>query len=152
MWPGNNIGYFGPRNPLRGRCRSANGLLWRRRHDSDRSGWNHQGLPSLPTAAWAGGNIREHALREIWERGPPALPATGRSGSVGLLPDLLLRGRMSRGCTWTAFSPLSRPGNNPIAASRARTQKSSLRERSAIQAPPGEPSMSAPSTDRRALW
>src|SRR5688500_19673874 len=71
LWPGNNIGYFGPvETKLRGtmprghmsHCgagRSALGI------ESDGT---IKGCPSLATSTWAGGTVREHRLVEIWER------------------------------------------------------------------------------------
>src|SRR5690606_33370116 len=71
IWPGNNVGYFGPYETLlrgtlpRGHMAScgagratlgieANGAI--------------KGCPSLPTEAYTGGNIRDASLRDIWER------------------------------------------------------------------------------------
>src|SRR5690606_18601906 len=71
---GNNIGYFGPYDYIlrdmypcghSGSCQAgrlglgieANGGI--------------KGCPSLPTERWVGGNVRDHALKDIWELSEP---------------------------------------------------------------------------------
>jgi radical SAM protein with 4Fe4S-binding SPASM domain len=73
LWPGNNLGYFGPfESRLRGSlprghgtsCGAGRGTLG---IEADGA---IKGCPSLPGEAWVGGNVRERPLREIWERAP----------------------------------------------------------------------------------
>jgi radical SAM protein with 4Fe4S-binding SPASM domain len=146
MWPGNNIGYFGPyetllrgRMPL-GHCYSCGAGLTTLGIEADGT---IKGCPSLPTAAWAGGNVREHALREIWERGQPLRYTRDRTVEDlwGYCRTCYYADECRAGCTWTAFSLLSRPGNNPMCHHRAlELQSRGLRERlERIEAPPGEP-------------
>src|SRR6185503_12418956 len=70
LWPGNNIGYFGPHEE---QLRSS--LPWKY---SGACGAGHsvigieadgtiKGCPSLPTDGWAGGNVRQAPLEQIWE-------------------------------------------------------------------------------------
>ncbi|HEY8943107.1 MAG TPA: radical SAM protein, partial [Polyangiaceae bacterium] len=74
IWPGNNIGYFGPYESLlrgtlpRGHMSSCGAGRSTLGIESDGS---IKGCPSLPTAAWTGGNIRDSSLQEIWERSAP---------------------------------------------------------------------------------
>ena len=74
MLAGNNIGYFGPyEHVLRSYCRSG----YRRSCSAGlttlgiESNGDIKGCPSLPTDAWVGGSIREHRLRDVWERSAP---------------------------------------------------------------------------------
>ncbi|HSC87965.1 MAG TPA: radical SAM protein, partial [Polyangiaceae bacterium] len=73
LWPGNNIGYFGPHErTLRGTsgaghyagCGAARSVIG---IESDGS---IKGCPSLPTNPYSAGTIREHSLRELWQRAP----------------------------------------------------------------------------------
>src|SRR5258706_1849320 len=74
VWPGNNIGYFGPYETLfrgtmpRGHLASCGAGRSTLGIEADGS---IKGCPSLPTEAWTGGNIRDASLREIWERSAP---------------------------------------------------------------------------------
>lgn len=74
VWPGNNVGYFGPyEDQLRGpsvlghtaSCGAGRMILG---IEADGS---IKGCPSLPTRPWTGGNIRDASLRDIWERAEP---------------------------------------------------------------------------------
>ncbi len=146
VWPGNNIGYFGPyENLLRGQmplghCYSCGAGRSTLGIEADGT---VKGCPSLPTAAWAGGNVREHALREIWERGQPLRYTRDRTVEDlwGFCRTCYYADECRAGCTWTAFSLLSRPGNNPMCHHRALELRSQgLRERlERTEAPPGEP-------------
>ncbi len=101
IWPGNNIGYFGPyESVLRGTMpqghmgscgagRSTLGI------EADGA---IKGCPSLQTGAWTGGNIRDASLQgHLGARRAAALHAQPHRGRpVGLLPHLLLRRRVPR--------------------------------------------------------
>ena len=74
LWPGNNIGYFGPYESL------LRGTLPRGHMASCGAGCTTLGIeangaikgcPSLQTDPWTGGNIRDASLRDIWERAAP---------------------------------------------------------------------------------
>jgi radical SAM protein with 4Fe4S-binding SPASM domain len=80
-----------------------------------------KGCPSLPTEDYVGGNVRDHSLRDIWER-TGALRFT-RDRTVA---DLWGRCRgcyyaehCLAGCTWTTHVLFGRPGNNPLCHHRA---------------------------------
>jgi radical SAM protein with 4Fe4S-binding SPASM domain len=129
MVPGNNIGYFGPYEHL-----------WRGGPDRDghwigcNAGQNTIGLeadgtikgcPSLPTNGYAGGNIRDRSLEDVW----------GRCGSCYYAD--VCRG----GCSWTTTVLFGKPGNNPYCHHRALTlAKEGLRERVVkVKDAPGTP-------------
>ncbi len=147
LWPGNNIGYFGPyETVLRGyhyrghggSCGSgkvtlgieANGAI--------------KGCPSLPTDRWTGGNIRDAKLKDIWERSEPLRYTRDRTierDLWGFCQSCYYAEECMSGCTWTSFVTLNKPGNNPYCHHRAlEMQRQGKRER-VVQhtAAPGEP-------------
>lgn len=139
LFPGNNIGYYGPyERRLRG---GGGGGIW----DGCQAGINTLGIeadgtikgcPSLPTAAYSGGNVRERSLRQILSSAPELHLNTGQ-GTEAALRDLwgfcatceyaaLCRG----GCSWSAHVFFGRRGNNPYCHHRALAQqRAGLRER-----------------------
>lgn len=144
---GNNIGYFGPHEHL-----------WRGLGD-ERTHWSGcgagrltmgieadgtiKGCPSLATVGFAGGNVRDAGLAELWNTAPAL-----HFGRLRDLDDLwgLCRGCYYAdvcrgGCTWTAHSLLGRAGNNPYCHHRVLTlARQGLRERIVKRAEaPAEP-------------
>jgi Y-X(10)_GDL-associated radical SAM protein len=133
---GNNVGYFGPYEHL-----------WRS-HGAEAEHWTPctagqtvvglesdgtlKGCPSLATAGYAAGNVRELPLEEIW-RHAERLHA-GRVRSVddlwGFCRTCYYAPVCHGGCTWMADSLLGRPGNNPYCHYRVlELEKRGLRER-----------------------
>jgi radical SAM protein with 4Fe4S-binding SPASM domain len=146
LWPGNNIGYFGPYETalrgtmMRGHMAScgagcttlgieANGAI--------------KGCPSLQTVPWTGGNIRDASLRDIWERSAPLRYMRDRTVDDlwGYCRTCYYADVCRAGCTWTGFSLFGRPGNNPLCHHRAlEMERLGLRERLVQIVPaPGEP-------------
>jgi radical SAM protein with 4Fe4S-binding SPASM domain len=146
LWPGNNIGYFGPYESLlrgtmpRGHMAScgagrstlgieANGAI--------------KGCPSLQTDPWTGGNLRDSSLRDIWERSAPLRYTRDRTVDElwGYCRGCYYADTCRAGCTWTAFSLFGKPGNNPLCHHRAlEFQRQGKRERLVPVAPaPGQP-------------
>lgn len=135
LWPGNNIGYFGPyeaklrgRMPL-GHCYSCGAGLSTLGIESDGT---VKGCPSLPTAAWAAASLRELPLRTIWEQSLTLRYTRDRTVADlwGFCGTCYYADACRAGCTWTAFSALGRPGNNPYCHHRAlELEKRGLRER-----------------------
>jgi nif11-class peptide radical SAM maturase 3 len=151
LFPGNNIGYYGPyEHTLRGA--HSQGAIW----EGCQAGISTLGIeadgtikgcPSLPTAAYSGGNIREHSLQDILARAP-ALHINAGQGTPASSDHLwgfcrtceyaaLCRG----GCSWTAHVFFGRRGNNPYCHHRALTHwRRGGRERLALAQPaPGQP-------------
>lgn len=133
---GNNIGYYGPYEHL-----------WRGFGD-ERVHWNGcaagqtvialeadgtvKGCPSLATVGFAGGNVRDLSLEDIW-RTSEAIHF-GRLRSVddlwGFCRTCYYADACRGGCTWTSHSLLGKPGNNPYCHYRVlELQKQGLRER-----------------------
>ncbi|HEY8927431.1 MAG TPA: radical SAM protein [Polyangia bacterium] len=146
LWPGNNLGYFGPfESVLRGTMprghmsscgagRSTLGI------EADGA---IKGCPSLQTNPWTGGNIRDASLRDIWERAAPLRHTRDRTVDElwGFCRTCYYAEECRAGCTWTAFSLFGKPGNNPLCHHRAlEMQRQGKRERLVPVAPaPGEP-------------
>lgn len=146
IWPGNNIGYFGPyETALRGKMprghmascgagRSTLGI------EADGS---IKGCPSLPTNAWTGGNIRDASLKDIWERSTPLRYTRDRTVDDlwGYCRTCYYADVCRAGCTWTGFTLFGKAGNNPYCHHRAlEMQREGKRERIVQKlAAPGEP-------------
>jgi radical SAM protein with 4Fe4S-binding SPASM domain len=146
LWPGNNIGYFGPyESVLRGRMpkghmyscgagRSTLGI------EADGA---IKGCPSLPTEAWTGGNIRDAKLVDIWERSAPLRYTRDRTVEdlSGFCRTCYYADECRAGCTWTSFVLFGKAGNNPYCHHRAlELQRQGLRERVVkVEEAPGEP-------------
>jgi radical SAM protein with 4Fe4S-binding SPASM domain len=146
MWPGNNLGYFGPyESVLRGSMprghmyscgagRSTLGI------EADGS---IKGCPSLPTEAWVGGNIRDHSLKDIWERAEPLRYTRDRTVEDlwGYCRTCYYADECRAGCTWTGFVLFGKAGNNPYCHHRAlEMQREGKRERVVkVEEAPGLP-------------
>ena len=142
FWPGNNIGYFGPheaelRDSLpachRGPCGAGRAAL------GIESTGNIKGCPSLPSAEYVGGNVREHSLLDIWERSPRVGFMRERSVADlwGHCRGCYYAADCLGGCSWTAHSIMGRPGNNPYCHHRALTLlRTGRRERMVRRTPP----------------
>lgn len=122
--PGNNVGYFGPfEHQLRGalRCPSQASCSAGRSVLGIEANGDIKGCPSLPTRGWVGGNLRDHALRDIWERGTPLRYTRDLTveGLWGFCRSCYYADVCKGGCNWTATSLLGRPGNNPYCHHRA---------------------------------
>jgi radical SAM protein with 4Fe4S-binding SPASM domain len=124
MLAGNNIGYFGPyEHVLRNYCRSG----YRRSCAAGlttlgiESNGDIKGCPSLPTDSWVGGNVRDHSLREIWERSAPLRHMRDRTSAEawGYCGECYYRDECRAGCTWMATALFGKPGNNPYCHHRA---------------------------------
>ena len=151
FFPGNNIGYYGPYE-RRLRSQQGKNAIW----EGCQAGISTLGIeadgtikgcPSLPTAAYSGGNIRESSLREILQRAP-ALSINAGQGTAAATEALwgfcrtcdyaeLCRG----GCSWTAHVFFGRRGNNPYCHHRSLVHaREGKRERLVLeQQAPGEP-------------
>ena len=146
VWPGNNVGYFGPyESVLRGtlpRGHMASCGAGRSTLGIEANG-DIKGCPSLPTADYVGGNIREHRLRDVWERSTPLRFTRDRTVEDlwGPCRTCYYADTCRGGCSWTSHVLLGRPGNNPFCHHRAlELLREGLRERVVrVEAPPGIP-------------
>jgi radical SAM protein with 4Fe4S-binding SPASM domain len=146
IWPGNNIGYFGPYesvlkgNMPRGHMASCGAGRSTLGIEADGA---IKGCPSLPTEAWTGGNIRDNSLKDIWERSAPLRYTRDRTVEDlwGYCRTCYYADECRAGCTWTSFVFFGRAGNNPYCHHRAlemqRAGKREVVER--VEMAPGAP-------------
>jgi radical SAM protein with 4Fe4S-binding SPASM domain len=133
----NNIGYFGPHE-----------LTLRSRPGGEESHWSGckaginvigfesdgtvKGCPSLPTAPYAGGNVRDLSLAQIWEHGEAIRFARDRTLDElwGFCKTCYYADTCRGGCSWTAHCALGRRGNNPFCYHRVtQLKRRGVRER-----------------------
>jgi len=146
MWPGNNLGYFGPyETKLRGtmaRGHMASCGAGRLSVGIEADG-TVKGCPSLTTADWAGGNVRDNSLREIWEQAEPLRYTRDRTVEDlwGFCRTCYYADECRAGCTWTTEVLFDRPGNNPYCHHRAlEHEREGMRERVVrVEEAPGLP-------------
>lgn len=124
LFPGNNIGYFGPHestlrrhypNQHTGSCGAGRVTL------GVEANGDVKGCPSLPSADYVGGNIRDHSLRDIWERSAPLRFTRARTADElwGFCRTCYYAEACLSGCSWTTHVLFGRPGNNPFCHHRA---------------------------------
>jgi radical SAM protein with 4Fe4S-binding SPASM domain len=124
IWPGNNLGYYGPFESLlraelpggrKGSCSAGRFILGVEANGAVK------GCPSLPTAAYTGGNLRDDALVDIWQRAEPLrFTRAERTAELwGHCDGCYYAEDCQGGCTWTAHSLFGRRGNNPFCHHRA---------------------------------
>ena len=124
LWPGNNVGYFGPHET------TLRGTLPRGHHTGCAAGvWGLgieangtiKGCPSMATATWGSGTIRDAKLVDLWERSLPMRWNRGRGTDElwGVCQTCYYADVCKGGCTWTAEALLGKPGNNPWCHHRA---------------------------------
>jgi radical SAM protein with 4Fe4S-binding SPASM domain len=124
IWPGNNIGYFGPYETLlRGnmpRGHMASCGAGRSTLGIEANG-DIKGCPSLPSADYVGGNVRDHALKDIWERSKPLRFTRDRTVEdlFGYCRGCYYNDTCRGGCSWTTHVLFGKPGNNPFCHHRA---------------------------------
>ncbi|GET37048.1 nif11-class peptide radical SAM maturase 3 [Microseira wollei] len=140
--PGNNIGYYGPEERLlRGRGKANEWAFWQ----GCGAGLSTLGIeadgaikgcPSLPTAAYTGGNIRDRSLRDIVEHAEElrfnigAGTPEGTKHMWGFCKTCEFAELCRGGCSWTAHVFFNRRGNNPYCHHRALVQaERGIRER-----------------------
>ncbi|MDP9001122.1 MAG: radical SAM protein, partial [Myxococcota bacterium] len=124
FWAGNNIGYFGPHeSALRssypsghmGSCGAGRVVL------GIEANGNIKGCPSLPTSDYVGGNVRDHSLRDIWERSASLRFTRDRTVDElwGICARCYYRDACLAGCSWTTHVLFGRRGNNPFCHHRS---------------------------------
>lgn len=143
---GNNVGYFGPYDHVlrnmsacghSGTCKAGRLAL------GIEANGDIKGCPSLPSTTFVGGNIREHTLKDIWERSS-ALRFNRDRGVKdlwGYCKGCYYADECRGGCTWMSSSLFGRAGNNPYCHHRAlEFQREGKRERVRLKSEaPGTP-------------
>ncbi len=136
LWPGNNVGYFGPyETTLRGTLPRGHHVgcgagVWGIGIEADGT---IKGCPSMATETWGSGNVRDARLVDIWERSAPMRYNRGRTAASslwGYCASCYYADVCKGGCTWTSEALLGKPGNNPMCHHRAlEMQRIGKRER-----------------------
>ncbi|MGC2776034.1 MAG: radical SAM protein [Bradyrhizobium sp.] len=120
--PGNNIGYFGPyeaawrstsgRPEYYGGCQAGRAGLGIEADGAIKA------CPSLPTATYVGGNIRDRSFAEIWNESAELRfmrdPVETRARRWGFCGKCYYGAVCRAGCSWTTHVLAGRPGNNPF--------------------------------------
>jgi radical SAM protein with 4Fe4S-binding SPASM domain len=135
--PNNNIGYFGPYEQiLRSRPDSPEahfqGCLAGIFGMGIESDGTVKGCPTLPTAAYGGGNVRDMTLEDLWDKSPEIRFARDRSTDElwGFCKTCYYADVCRAGCSWTVHTTLGRRGNNPFCYHRVtELKKRGVRER-----------------------
>ncbi|MCA9708349.1 MAG: radical SAM protein [Myxococcales bacterium] len=146
LWPGSNVGYFGP---YESRLRREHADAHQRGCEAGvrslgiEANGDIKGCPSLPTGDYVGANVREHRLREIWQRAA-ALRFNRERGTEDLwghCARCYYASVCKAGCTWTGHVLFGRRGNNPFCHHRSlELLDAGRRERITLaEAAPGEP-------------
>ena len=120
--PGNNIGYFGPYEAAwrstSGRPEYYGGCQAGRAGLGIEADGAIKGCPSLPTAAYVGGNIRDKPFAEIWNESAELRfmrdPTESRARRWGFCGKCYYGPVCRGGCSWTTHVLAGRPGNNPF--------------------------------------
>jgi radical SAM protein with 4Fe4S-binding SPASM domain len=135
LQPASNVGYYGPyesviRNVLDPEihfhgCNAGDTVMGIEADGTIKS------CPGLGSA-YAGGNVRETRLREIWEKSE--VIAFNRRRTVddlwGFCRTCYYADTCMAGCTWTSHALMGRAGNNPMCHHRAlEMDRQGLRER-----------------------
>ena len=147
MFPGNNIGYFGPYEHLL-RLGGEHGAHWA---GCGAGKWTLgleadgkiKGCPSLQSDTYTGGNFKEDTLADVVanRRELRMFRERIKDDLWGFCHSCYYADICKAGCSWTSHSLLGRPGNNPYCIHRALTlEKAGKRERvEKIAKAPGVP-------------
>jgi radical SAM protein with 4Fe4S-binding SPASM domain len=144
IWAGNNVGYFGPfEETLHGRLPAPRSCAAGKMTLGIEANGDIKGCPSLPTADYVGGNVRDAKLVDIWERAAPLRFTRDRTTSElwGYCATCYYADECKAGCSWTSHVLLGRRGNNPFCHHRAiELLREGRRERLVRVTPPdGKP-------------
>jgi radical SAM protein with 4Fe4S-binding SPASM domain len=137
---GNNLGYYGPHEVVL-RSRPGGAATWWQGCNAGKytigieSDGKVKACPSLPTAPYVGGNVRDQTLRALWSETPELAFARTRTTDElwGFCATCEYNETCMAGCSFTAHSTLGRRGNNPFCYHRAATLKGRGRRERLVQ-------------------
>jgi radical SAM protein with 4Fe4S-binding SPASM domain len=137
VFPNNNIGYFGPYEQIiRSRPDSPEthyqGCIAGIFAMGIESNGTVKGCPTLPTEAYAGGNVRDMSLEDLWEKSDVIRFARDRTTDElwGFCKTCYYADVCRAGCSWTVHTTLGRRGNNPFCYYRVtELKKRGIREK-----------------------
>jgi radical SAM protein with 4Fe4S-binding SPASM domain len=145
---GNNVGYYGPHEIILRSRPGRQATYWQgcqagRYTIGIESDGTVKGCPSLPTAPYAGGNVRELSLEDIWKTSPEIQFVRTRTTDElwGFCKTCDYADVCRAGCSFTTHCTLGRRGNNPFCYHRAATlRREGRRERLQLkERAPGKP-------------
>ncbi len=134
---GNNLGYYGPHELILRSDPGQSARYWKGCQAgvytmSIESDGTIKACPSLPTAPYVGGNVRDVDLAEVWRTEPALNFVQNRDTSElwGFCATCEYGEVCGAGCSFTAHCTMGRRGNNPFCYHRAKTlQDRGQRER-----------------------
>lgn len=134
IWPGNNLGYFGPleQRLRKSQNRYFNGCTAGKHTLAIESDGSLKNCPSLGGPSNVGGGWREHGIRKVWTDSYQLNYIRQRTldDLWGYCRECYYAEACMGGCTATSESLLGQPGNNPFCHHRAlELAQRGLRER-----------------------
>ncbi len=146
IMPGNNLGYFGPeeailRSLYAGGNEHFQGCQAGKYVMGIESQGDVKGCPSLQSAVYSGGNLRQQSLKTIWDQSAELAFRRQPIELWGFCAECPFAQVCQGGCNFTAHALFGRPGNNPFCHFRARHfAAKGRRERLILKTPaPGQP-------------
>jgi radical SAM protein with 4Fe4S-binding SPASM domain len=125
---GNNIGYYGPHEVVLRSHSGGTSMFWQgcqagRYVISVESDGTIKPCPSLPTAPYDAGNVRDEPLQKVWETSPIMRFSQERTYDElwGFCATCTYATVCRAGCSFTAHCTLGRRGNNPFCYHRVTT-------------------------------
>ncbi len=125
LWPGNNVGYFGPYEHLlradRTRHGFSSGCGGGVRTLGVEANGDIKGCSAMASQGYVGGNVRDKSIREIWDTAPE-LHITRKfaiDDLWGYCRSCYYAETCKGGCVWTSSTLLGKTGNNPYCHHRA---------------------------------
>ncbi|MCO4744213.1 MAG: radical SAM protein [Proteobacteria bacterium] len=138
---GNNLGYYGPHEVLLRshpgqtvmQWKGCNAGVYQLGIESD---GKVKACPSLPTAPYVGGNVRDLSIEQIFNETPELAFARDRTTDEmwGFCRSCEYAEVCRGGCSFTAHCTMGKRGNNPFCYHRADTLRSQGRRERLVQA------------------
>jgi radical SAM protein with 4Fe4S-binding SPASM domain len=145
---GNNVGYYGPHEVILRSHSGRHGTFWQGCHAgrhllSIESDGTVKACPSLPTAPYDAGNVRDVTIEQLWQHHEAMRFTRDRTTDElwGFCATCTYADLCRGGCSFTAHCTMGRRGNNPFCYHRASTlAERGVRERLVQrEQPPGLP-------------
>ena len=147
IFPGNNLGYFSPYEPLLrhrgeggGHWSSCSAGKWTMGLEAD---GKIKGCPSLPSKNYTGGYLGKDRIADVFASAPEVTHIRERTKEDmwGFCKSCYYADTCKGGCSWMATTLFDRTGNNPYCIHRAlQYEQQGLRERVVrIQPASGDP-------------